>query len=232
MHPQSVTVHRLVDRDGVVQVLGVGAVDGENGLVPQVQALIDIRLGDGHLGDLLCLGHYLRGELRGDTAPNDDGVGTDAGPLARAKHRLDLRQGPIPPAVLLGTDLHLIHILSAIEAARHLEVVPHCAVGGDAGAFFVHVDRAGHGALLMLYHPPDPAAGALIPLLQVGQNDLVPQERAFQGAAGDKDILAPQLGPGKGKPFRQGHNLRLDIAAPGHQFHPVVLIHGDLALIL
>ena len=230
--PKGVAVHRFVDRDGVVQVLGVGAVNGENRLVPQVQAAVDILLGHGHSGDLLRLGHDLRGKLRGNAAPDNDGVCADAGSLPRTEHGLDLRLGPVPPAVRLGLDEHLVPVLGAVEAAHHRQVIAEGAVGSDPGAGFVHVDGGGHGLLRAGDDPLHTAAGALIPLLQVGEDHLVPQKRPFQGGAGHKDVLSSQLGPGKAEPLRQGDDLGFDVPAPGHQLHPVVLVHLDLPLVL
>ena len=120
-------------------------------------------------------------------------------PLPRAEHGEDLRLGPIPPAVLQGLDEDFILVFGAVKASCNAQVIPERAVGGDPLALLVHVDGAGHRLFGPGHNALDPAAGTLVPLLQVREDDGVPHEGALQSAARDKDILPAQLGTGKAK---------------------------------
>ncbi len=135
MDAQLVAVGGLLSGNGVVQVFGVGAVDGEDGPVPQVQAGVDVGLGDGHLGNLLGLLHDFRGEGGGDAAALDNGVGADTGAAAAAKDSLHLALGPVAPGVHFWGDEDFVAVFGAAGfAGEDQKVETDGAVWGDGGA--------------------------------------------------------------------------------------------------
>ena len=230
MHPQRIALRGLSGGDRVVQVLGVGAVDGENGLLPQVQAVGKVLLCHGHLADLLGLGQHLRGKLGGNAAALNDGVGTNPGPVAAAKYHLHRCLPPVAAAILPGLKQHLVPVLGAAQQRLgHLQVVADGPIRGDPGPMLVHMDRAGDFILAPLYNALNPAAGAPVPLLQAAKDDGIPYKGPVQVPAGDKNILPRLGGPGKAKALGNGHQSGLNLRNRRGQLDPMVLVHQHLA---
>ena len=169
MHTQGVAVHGPHGGHRVVQVLGIGAVDGEDGVVTKVQAFVYVGLGHSHMRYLLGLGHDLRGELHGYAAALYNCVGADPGPVPGAEDMLHRGLAPVAPAVLDGLYEHLIPVLGTPKPGRlDLQVIAYRAVRGHKGrAELVDV----HGARKLVFRARHYAfylaAGTPVPLLKV-----------------------------------------------------------------
>src|SRR5699024_12369963 len=80
--PQLEAVGGLVQADGVVDVLGLGAVDGKDGQGPQVHPALGVGLGDGGPFQLFGLLPHLVGEADVDVPGVEQGFGAALGRLA------------------------------------------------------------------------------------------------------------------------------------------------------
>ena len=156
VHPDfPMAVLQLLDAQGVVEVLGVGRVDGEGGDVAEVAATGNFVLRD-NLADALRFGLHFLGEFKGQTELSHDGVNlrlvaTGSPEVAdNLAHRL-------AAAVLrkLGdAHQHLVAVARLVQQVRrHKHVEVHLAVvwfNKTQGA--LNLDAAHHFGALALEH--------------------------------------------------------------------------------
>ena len=223
MHPQLKAVRGLVQADGVVDVLGLGAVDGEDGQGAQVHPALGVGVGDsGPFQFFGFLPHRL-GEADVDVPGIQQGLGAALGLLAGAEPH-DHRHPVVLLAHPAGADLHgdLIAVLGAALA------VPQ-DLHRDGGTVVRHehqlaADAAGgaHQIVLLFQHGQDLA---LVAALHAGMGQLFHQDAvaghgALHQPAGDEDIARTVLQHGKPKVFAQldqGAGQGLVLAARPHR---------------
>ena len=133
MHAQlKAALRRLGQADGVVDVLGLSAVDGEDGQSAQIHAALTVGLG--HLGVLQLLGLFadLIRETAADVLRIEQSLGAALGLVGAAKaHGHAHAVIFLPVAALQDLHSHFVAVLgTALAVAHH----PH----GDGGAVIGH----------------------------------------------------------------------------------------------
>jgi len=192
--------------DGIVDVLGLGAVDGEDGQSAQVHAALAVLFRNGHALKLLgFLADFVR-EAGVDIAGVEQRLGAALGFIRAAEPH-----GHADAVVFLAAAAHQ-------DLDRHLVAVPGTAFAvphqlhGDGRAVVRHelqtaLDPAGraHQVVLLGKHRED---GTLVAALHTGMlelldEDLVAGHRAAGEAAGDEDIAGLIFQHDKGKVLAQ-----------------------------
>ncbi len=227
-HPVAGAVEAL-DRDGVVEVLRVLAVDGHGGDLAVVGAA-GHHLGRHVVGHRLGLGHGVVVELGLQAVLDDDGARLDLGVARIAQELQDLAE-----RLLLARDLgphHAHHdARAALELAHRLggqqdALAQADAVGPQDRVAARVLERADHLVVAALDDAHDLAAGpVVVALLGAGaRHDAVAVPRATQAVGGDEQVAAARVGDDEAvtargdlqPPHDEVHLLRKPVgAAPG-----------------
>ena len=113
MHAQRVTEVRALHGDGVVEVLCVFAVDGEDRLAAQVKALCVFFVADGLVADALgFIEHFLRENMR-NAVLLYNGIGADTR-AAAAENLLHAGICPVTAVILLQRCHDLVAVFRAV----------------------------------------------------------------------------------------------------------------------
>ena len=203
-------VRGLGQADSIVDILGLGAVDGKDGQSAQIHAALAVR--SGHLGVVQLFGlvpHLVR-EAAADILRVEQCLCAALGLVTAAK-----THGHAHAVILLTAaaqqDLHR-HLVAVLGAAL---AVPH-DLHGDGGAIVRHKLQAAlhavHGAHQRIFLFQNSKDLALIAALYPGMcklfhQHLVAGHRAAGEPAGDKDIAGAVLQHDKGKVFAQLYHL-------------------------
>ena len=196
--------------DGIVDILGLGAVDGEDGQCAQVHAALAVLLRHGHVLELLGLVPHLLGEAGVDVLGIEQGLGAALGFLAAAKAHGNAHAVILLPGPALQ-DLHS-HLVAVLRAALAVALDGHgdgrAVIGHELQAALDTADSA-HHVVLLLEHGKDLA---LIAALHPGVGKLLHQNGiAGHGTAGeaarDEDIAGFILQHHKGKVLAQLDHL-------------------------
>ena len=114
MHAQRVTEVRALHGDGVVEVLCVLAVDGEDRLAAQVKALCVFFVADGLVADTLgFVKHFLRENMR-NAVLLYNGIGADTRRAAAAEDFLHAGICPVTAVILLQRCHDLVAVFRAV----------------------------------------------------------------------------------------------------------------------
>ena len=230
----------LEQADGVVDVLGLGRVDGEDGQPPQVHAVGDLLLSDAGAGEGAGFLQHLLREVLAHLAAVKDGLGAlgrnvrGAEPLADGHPVLRMAaaaQGQFRAGLVAGAHALVLAFLNQqLDAVAAVRLQGQAAVlGADDGAGdgIVGLGDLGHLALGAALH-----AG----VVKQADVDLVLGHGAVQRAAGDKDVALAVVTAGKSETGRQldqragdggGHVLVLDGGKAGGVF---ALFHRQRAV--
>ena len=196
--------------DSIVDILGLGAVDGEDGQSAQIHAALAVLLRHGHVLELLGLVPHLLGEAGVDVLGIEQGLGAALGLLAAAKAHGNAHAVILLPGPALQ-DLHS-HLVAVLRAALAVALDSHgdgrAVIGHELQAALDATDRA-HHVVLLLEHGKDLA---LIAALHPGVGKLFHQNGvAGHGTAGeaarDEDIAGFILQHHKGKVLAQLDHL-------------------------
>jgi hypothetical protein len=196
VHPHRPAVVVTLDADGVIEVLGVGRVDGDDRLLPQVPTGGD-DLGQGFRTHPGRLGFDLGGEVLGQSGPADEGGGLDLGVVGVPQHLGHLPPGTavlVPPA--LDPHDHQVVVLGL----DHRGGIDQ-DVGFDLGVLGHHEPAGAVPHQItdqrLVGVPQDALDPALQPLLPAG-DDLHLDPVAVQGPLGGvgphEDVLVPPFG--------------------------------------
>ena len=140
VHAQTVAGFGLFQRNGIVQVLGLGTVNGEDRGFPQVQTLCIFLLRNGSICQLVGFGNDFFRKVHVDTANGNHCFGTDActGADTKAEHDLDLVLG-----VPLTAVNHFCQHLFAL-------VIDHAVLSLDLNGSLGHGVRTEHQLAVVL----------------------------------------------------------------------------------
>ena len=211
MHAQlKAALRRLGQADGVVDVLGLSAVDGEDGQSAQIHAALTVCLG--HLGVLQLLGLFadLIRETAADVLRIEQSLGAALGLVGAAKaHGHAHAVIFLPVAALQDLHSHFVAVLgTALAVAHH----PH----GDGGAVIghelqhaLHAADGAHQIVLFFQHGQDLALVAALHtgMLKLFHQHLVTGHGAAGEAARDEDIAGAVLQHDKSKVLAQLDHL-------------------------
>ena len=229
------SVRSLGQADGIVDILGLGAVDGKDGQGAQIHAALAVR--SRHLGVVQLFGlvpHLVR-EAVADILRVEQCLCAALGLIAAAK-----AHGNAYTVILLTVaaqqDLHC-HLVAVLGAAF---AVPH-DLHGDGGAIVRHELQAAlhavHGAHQRIFLFQNSKDLALIAALYPGvcklfHQHLVAGHCAAGEPAGDKDIAGAVLQHDKGKVFAQLYHLTqqclIGTAAAHGEEHALALADDSL----
>ena len=211
MHAQlKAALRRLGQADGVVDVLGLSAVDGEDGQSAQIHAALTVGLG--HLGVFQLLGLFadLIRETAADVLRIEQSLGAALGLVGAAKaHGHAHAVIFLPVAALQDFHSHFVAVLgTALAVAHH----PH----GDGGAVIghelqhaLHTADGAHQIVLFFQHGQDLALVAALHtgMLKLFHQHLVTGHGAAGEAARDEDIAGAVLQHDKSKILAQLDHL-------------------------
>lgn len=190
---------------GVVQILGVPAVDSEQRQGPQILPPLQLFGGEAGFSEGLRLGEDLLREDIGDAPAVDDGVGAAFGAVRRTVDGQDAG-GPVPLLVPLDGKAHLIPRHGAADGgSAHRQRVAEAAVRlyGEAIRALAR-QAAGEQARAGLQHLDDRALGTA----GIGRTDPDGHRVAGQGvtqvASGDEAVLPRFLQAGEAEAFVEG----------------------------
>ncbi len=205
MHPQAVAPAGLGHRDSVVQVLGLGPVDGNDVLVPKVPAALKV-LGPQGLGHGLGLSEGPGREFEGQAMLVDYREDVGAGGVLVAQPLDDPALGVFAPLGPTGDFHHHFFLVSGAAVIVLIdENVPVQAflVGDDKAVLLALVKSAHHRGVVTLKDANHFALG-LCPaaLAQEPRHHPVIVHSAVGVRLGDKDILPTLfIGDEEGKPL-------------------------------
>ena len=179
VHAQTVAGFGLFQRNGIVQVLGLGTVNGEDRGFPQVQTLCVFLLRNGSICQLVGFGNDFFRKVHVDTANGNHCFGTDActGADTKAEHDLDLVLG-----VPLTAVNHFCQHLFAL-------VIDHAVLSLDLNGSLGHGVRTEHQLAVVLN---DNAGHLAVCFLQNRQHF------AFRLAAAGGNVADEDAVPGHG----------------------------------
>ena len=179
VHAQTVAGFGLFQRNGIVQVLGLGTVNGEDRGFPQVQTLCVFLLRNGSICQLVGFGNDFFRKVHVDTANGNHCFGTDActGADTKAEHDLDLVLG-----VPLTAVNHFCQHLFAL-------VIDHAVLSLDLNGSLGHGVRTEHQLAVVLN---DNAGHLAVRFLQNRQHF------AFRLAAAGGNVADEDTVPGHG----------------------------------
>ena len=201
VNAQLIAVLKLLQADGIVNILRLGRVDRKDGNTAQIQTLSSLgRVDDGVIVCMRLLQH-LRREFLPDIAAVEDRLGTLGGVVGGAElfdhggavvavavaavgnKEADLIPQMYALAPLLGQQE--LHITAAVRLDRHAAVLRQAdrtrkAVVGDSDLHDLTLRGALHAGM--------------VEQLDI---DLVVGHRAVQGAAGDEDVALAVIAAGK-----------------------------------
>ena len=197
-------VIELHQADGIVNVLGFGGVDGENGDTAQVHAMLDLRLGDaGAANNLGFLQHFLR-ELLAHLTAVENGLGALPRHLGGAEALHDghpvvcmaaAAQREQCTGLVPGTDTHVLPLADdEVDAVASIRLQSQASVVGT--------DNGACNGIVRLSHLDDLALGAALHpgMVKQADLDLVFGHGAVQGAARNEDVPFPVVPGSKTKP--------------------------------
>ena len=193
--------------DGVVNVLGLGRVDGEDGQPPQIHAVGDLLLGDGSIFKFLCLGKDFLGELLPHFPAIENGLGAfgcnlggaeplpDGNPVLRMAVAAQCQEGA---CLVAGADPHVLALFD-----KQLHAV--AAVRLQCQAAVIGADNGTGQGVVGLGHLNDLALGAAFHtgMIEQADVDLVLGHGAVQRPSRNEDIPFPVVAAGKAEPGRQ-----------------------------
>ena len=198
---QLIAVFSAGQGDGVVNILGVCRVDGEDDAVPQIQTLSLLLLMDAGFvdGSGFCQG--LRRKLGGSAGSRNDGGGTVLGEFRIAEvledHGLVVKVAGTAPDQLTAD----------LVALLGLEAVVLVDADGEPGALIRHyiqeaavsLHHTGEDKGGLLHNLGDLAFGASVAVLAQAQQDGISGHGAHHPASGNEHIFLSLIGLGKAK---------------------------------
>ena len=217
-----VAVLQPLDRDRVVEVARVLAVDGDRHLGPEVGPAGEVLLAN--LGAELA--RFLDGLLAvrvGDAVLADDDFGVDARRVDVADDLDDLADraaGGRRPSRDRGRD-HVVRLRVALVARRNLDVHDQPAIERDdeAAAGAVGLEAADDRRRAALEDPQDAAFRALVRHALDARDDAVAVHGLIQIAAGDVDVAGDTLDGTIGHDEAEPARVRRD--PPDDQVHSI-----------
>ncbi len=211
-----------IQRDRVVEVPRVLAVDRDRWLAPEIRAAAEIALAD-HGPEPPRLGHrFLAVRIRDAVLPDDDLV-VHAGLVDPAQHLAHAPERPAgrrrPPRDL--DDHHVRRRGVEMIAGRDLDVHDHPAVEWDdkPGPAGVDVVAADDGARAALENAQDAPLRALVAEALHARDDAVAVHGLVEVAPCDVDVPLDALDGTVGNDEAEAARMGRD--APDHQVHPV-----------
>ena len=191
MHAQAIAGLGLFQGDGIVQVLGVCAVDGEDRGITQVKALVVFFLGNGCIRQLVCLGDDLFREVDVYATHRQHSVRTDAGTGADTKAEYDLYpvfRMAAATVYYLSQDLFALVVDDAVLALNLDGRLGHGVRTEQQSAVVVH-DHAGQLAVCLFQDRQDFALRLAAPGGNIANEDTVLGHCALEELSGDEHIL-------------------------------------------
>ena len=196
--------------DGIVDVLGLGAVDGEDGQGTQVHAALAVLLRNRHIFELLCFFADLVREAGMDIAGVEQRLGAALGLVTAAEpHGHADAVVFLPVAAHQDLDGYLVAVLGTAFAVPHeLHGDGRAVVRHELQAALDPADRT-HEVVLLGEDGEDRALVAALHtgMLKLLDKDLVAGHCAAGEAAGDEDIAGLILQHDEGKVLAQLDHL-------------------------
>ena len=196
--------------DSVVDVLGLGAVDGEDGQGAQVHPALAVLLGDLCPLELLGLLPDLIREAGADVLGVEQGLGAALGLVGAAEAHGDAHPVILlPVAAVQDLDGHLVAVLCAalaVPGQRHGD--GRAVVGHEAQTALDPAHRA-HQIVLLGQDGEDCALVAALHagMLELLHQHLIAGHGALGEAAGDEDVAGAVLQHDEGKVLAQLDHL-------------------------
>ena len=152
---------QLQQADGIVDVLGLGGIDGEDGQPPQIHAVGDLLLGHAGVLQRLCLGQDLLREVLADFPAIEDGLGALGCHVGGAKPLLDgnpMLRMAVAAQRQIGTGL-VTRAYPQILAVFDQQLYPVAAVRLQGKAAVIRADNgAGKGVVGSVTSTTSPSA--------------------------------------------------------------------------
>ena len=217
-----VTIRQPLDRDGIVEVTGVLAVDRHGLHGAKVRASLDVAFLDGAAKALRFLDGLGPVVVRQSVLPDDDLV-VDARLVDVTKHLEDpaerAARGRRPSGDLDDDHVAGLRVLALPLRYEHIDDEPPVEGHQKAHSRFVDVESADDRRGTALEDAEDPALGAIVAGTLDTRHDAVAVHGLIQVAAGDENVAADPLH----RPVRddEPEAARVCLDSADHQIHAV-----------
>ena len=198
---------QLQQADGIVNILGFGGIDGEDGQAAQIHAVGNLLLGHAGVLQRLCLGKNLLRELLADFPAVEDGLGTLGCHVGGAEALLDgdpMLRMTVAAQRQIGAGL-ITRANSQILAIFDQQLYAVAAVRLQGKPAIIRADNGAGQGIVGLGDLDHLALGAALHTGMIEQPDvdLVLGHCTVQGTPRDEDIPLAVIPAGKAEPGRQ-----------------------------
>ncbi len=224
---------RPADGDGVVQVLRARVVNGADRQGPQVQPVLQVRLGNRAGSARFRLRQGFGGKVGLNPVLVEDGVDADFRAPRAAVHlddfRLQLRRMVLPPDFRLDL-VALFRLYVALFCHRNR--IAHGDVRIQNEGAVLHFQRARDQAVSLFGNFADLGALPLRARPDVVQKDMVADKRVLELVGMDEQVVPAVVRPREGESPGIGDDGRLDRAALFRQMDAPLFADGDFPVLL